>query len=118
MDNLHLFEDAKTFKPVLEQKYLVIAEYAGLQFDCFAKWQAFGSYEHWFILSGVHYQGDQPTITHVLDLSKLTTKDKAGKAIEKAFDHFDNHIEEWKGCEGWPGYNSRQPEIDKLKSSL
>jgi hypothetical protein len=57
-------------------------------------------------------------VTHWLDLSKLTRKELAVKALEQAFDHFDNHIEEWKGCEGWPGYNSRQPEIDKLKSEL
>lgn len=54
-------------------------------------------------------------VTAWLDLSKLTTKEKAEQAIEDAFDYFDNHLDGW---ENGPGYPERKPKTDELKSNL
>lgn len=99
MENLDLFTPLKDFKPILRKNTIVLEEGIAQFYIVLAFWNG----ENWI---------DTETKTmclpsHVLDLSKLTTKQKAEEAIYKAYSMPNRPFDDYQ-----------IPDLDKLYESL
>jgi hypothetical protein len=81
MEHLHLFTKISEAEIIEGKLYQVIYKYKGKEFEGIAQKQSWMGHSAW-IITNQTFIGDQPEVTHVLDLSKLTTKERAVEVFE------------------------------------
>ncbi len=94
----HLFTPGK---PETDGKYLALSSLGGIE------------YIHYTALIGWNTH-EFVVITHWLDLSKLTTKEKAIEAVNDTIDCLVGYVVEWHDST----YEQKEKDLQEIKSSL
>lgn len=111
MEHIHLFTEKKNADLKSETVYTCRYEYKGTECIGIFHYAEYNGVESWTQL-GVHYIGEKPVITHVIDLSKLTTKEIAREVIDEILSTPTPESEDGGT------YEEYEEEVNKIVSKL